>query len=69
MIADSLKSQVYPVRTKITATKQILTLHLFNTDESKLKYLLVEETLSQICSTGEDESKVITVDKCSTEED
>ena len=52
----------------MTATKQIPISHVCFTDESHLKYFLVNKTLSQICSTDEDESKCIIVDKCSTEE-
>ena len=63
MRADVLNSHVYPVK------KQILTSHICSTYESKLKEFPVEETLSQICSTDEDESKGIIVVKCYTEED
>ena len=55
MRADTLNSHVYPVRTKMTATKQILTSHVCSTDERKLKEFLVDRKLSQICSTDEDE--------------
>ena len=53
----------------MTATKHIPTLHVYSTDKSKEKELLVDKTLSYICSTNEDESKGIIVDGCSTEED
>ena len=69
MIADALNLYNYPVRTDMTATKQILTSHVFSTDKSKLKDFLVDETLSQICSTDKDESKGIIIDEFSTEED
>ena len=69
IIADVLNSHVYPVRTKMTATKQIPTLHVSSTDNRKLKEFLVDKTLSQICSTDEDESKGIIVNKRSTNED
>ena len=69
MRADALKLHVYPVRTEMTATKQIPILHVFSTYKSKLKEFLVDKTLSQICSMDEDESKGIIVDRCSTEED
>ena len=59
---DALNSHVYPVRTEITATKQILISHVFSTCESELKEFLGDKTLLQICSTDEDESKCITVD-------
>ena len=53
----------------MTVKKHIPTLHVFSTDKSKLKEFLVDETLSQICYTDEDESKGIIIDECSTEED
>ena len=38
-------------------------------DRSKLKEFLVNENISQTCSTDKDESKGIIIDECSTEED
>ena len=67
MRADVLNSHAYPVRTDMTATKQIKTLHVCSMDESKLKEFLVNETLSRSCSTDEGKSKGISFDKCSTE--
>ena len=67
MRSDALNLHVYPVRTEITAMKQILISHVVSTKEKKFKEFLVKEILSQICSTDEDESKGIIVDKCSTE--
>ena len=64
MIADVLKSHVYPVRTEITATKQILTSNVCSTDKSELKELLVDRTLSQICSMDKYESKGIIINEC-----
>ena len=69
MRSDVLNTCIYPVITELTATKQIPISHVCSTDESKLKEFLVDETLLQICSTDKDESKVIIVSKCSTEED
>ena len=69
MRSYALNFHVYPVRTEMTATEQILILHLCFTDKSELKEFLVDETLLQICSTDEDESKGIIVDECSTEKD
>ena len=66
---DALNSCVYPVRTEMNATKHIPTSHVYSADESKLKYFLVDKTLSQICSTYEDKSKGIIVNEFSTEED
>ena len=37
MRSDALNSNGYPVRTEMTATKQIPTLRIFSTDKSKLK--------------------------------
>ena len=64
MRADVLNLHIYPVRTELIATKQILTLHVCSTDKSKLKYFLVDETLSQICYMDRDESKGIIFNKC-----
>ena len=57
MSADALNLNGYPVRTEMTAP----TSHVFYTDESKLKEFLVNKTLSQSCSTDEEESKGIIV--------
>ena len=51
MKADDLKSNGYPVRTEITAKKQIPISHVCSMDESELKEFLVNENLPQICST------------------
>ena len=69
MIYDGLNSHVYPVRTEMIATKHIPTFHVCSTDERKLKYFLVNETLLHICSMDKDESKGSIVDEFSTEED
>ena len=55
---DALSSQVYPVRTEITA----LSSHVCSTDEDESKGIKVHKTLLQSCSTDESEL-------CSTEED
>ena len=44
--ADALNLQIYPVTTKMTATKQIPTSHVCSTDKSELKEFTVDETLS-----------------------
>ena len=62
---DTLNSHVYPVRTKMTAPSTLVC----SKDESELQEFLMNENLSQICSTDKDESKGIIVEKCSTEED
>ena len=42
MIDDSLNSYNYPVRTEMTDTKKIMTLHFCSTDKSELKEFLVD---------------------------
>ena len=66
MRADTLNLHVYPVRTKMNGTQQTPTSHVYSKDNSKLKEFLVDENLSQICYTDEDESESIIVDKCFT---
>ena len=61
MRADALNLHGYPVRMEMTVTKQIPTLHVCSTDESELKELPADKTLSQICYTDKDESKGIIV--------
>ena len=53
----------------MTATKQIPVSHICSMDESELKEFLVKETLLKIRSTDKDQSKGISVDRCSTDED
>ena len=62
---DAFNSYVYPVRTEMTAPSS----HIYSMEESELKKFLVNKTLSQSCSTDEDEPKGIIVDECSTEDD
>ena len=64
MRADALNSHIYPIRTEMTATKQIPILHVCSMDEIELKEFLVNETLLQICSTDKYESKVIIANNC-----
>ena len=66
--ADTFNSHMYPLRTEMTAKKQILISHVCSTDESKLKEFLVVKTLSQIYSTDKDKSKVFISNEHSTEE-
>ena len=42
---DCLNSHGYPLRTEMTATKQILSSHVYFTDESELKEFLVNKNL------------------------
>ena len=53
----------------MTGTKQIPTSHFYSKDKRELKEFLVEKTISQICYTDKDESKIIIVDEFSTKED
>ena len=62
MRADALNSHVYPIRTGENGTQQISTSQGYSKDESELKEFLVDENLSHICSTDEDESKSIIVE-------
>ena len=66
MIADAHNLDNYLVKTKMTATKQIPILHVCCKYEINLKEFIFDKNLSQIYSTDEDESKLILVDKCST---
>ena len=66
---DFLNSHIYPVRTEMTATKNIPILHVCYTSNSESKEFLVDKNLSHICSMEKYESKAIIVDECSTEED
>ena len=69
MRADALNLHIYPVRTKMTATKQIPISHVFSTDKIKLEAFLDDKTLSHFCYTDKDKSKGIIVDQRFTEED
>ena len=53
----------------MTITKHIPTSHAFSTGDSELKEFLVNENLSQICYTDEEELRGIIAEKFSTEED
>ena len=68
MTSDALNLHSYPVRTEMTSTKQIPTLHICSTYESELKEFPIDQTSLQICSTDEDEQKGIIVNKCSTKD-
>ena len=61
MISDALYSHIYPLRTKMTATKQIPISHVGSTDKSKLEEFPVDKALSKICSNDKDGSKGIIV--------
>ena len=70
MRADALKSNVYPVRTEMTA----LSLHFRSTDGDKSNGITAHKTLLQSCSTDRDKSKGIIVNEdlsqsCSNDED
>ena len=68
MRSDSLNSHVYPVKTKMTATKQIPTSHVCSMDKIELGEFLVDSTFSEICSMDKYESKGIIVEECAKEE-
>ena len=68
MRADDLNLHAYPVRTKMTGTKQIPVLHVCSKFMIKSENFLMDRTLSQICSTDEEESESIIVDESSKEE-
>ena len=64
-----LNSHVCPIITEMTAMKQIPASYVCSKEERRFKEFLVDESLSQICSTDEDGPKGIIVDECSAEED
>ena len=61
VIAYSLNLYGCPVRTGITATKQIPTSHVCSTDKIELKDFPFNETLLRSCSKDKDESKGIII--------
>ena len=67
--SDVLNLHVYPVRTEMTVTQKIPISHVYSNTESELKEFLVDGTILQICSTNENESKSIIIDKCFMKED
>ena len=69
MISDSLSSHVYPQRTKITATKPIMTSYVCSTDESKLKDFLVENNYRRFVPWMEMNQKASFSKKMSIKED
>ena len=68
MISDALDSHVYPIRTEMTGTKHFPISHIFSTYKSKSEEFLAEENLLQVCSTDEDESRIIIVNESSMED-
>ena len=68
MRADAINSYVYPVIMEMTGTKQIPRSHIVSTDQRKSEEFLVDKVLSQVYSTGEEESKSIIADESYTEE-
>ena len=59
MRSDALNSHVYPVGMEVNGTQYIPNSHVYSMDESELKEFIVNKTLSQICSTEEDESECV----------
>ena len=53
----------------MNGTHHIPISHVYYKDESELEEFIVDKNLSQICSTDEDESKGVIVEKYSTKED
>ena len=68
MRVDALNSHVYPVRTEMTGTKQIIISYVCYTEKSKQEEFLVDKTSPQIYSTDKDESKIIIFHEISMEE-
>ena len=56
MRPDARNLHIGPVRTEMTGTQQIPISHVCELDERKSKYFLVDENLSQVCSTDKGES-------------
>ena len=54
MRADALNLHVCPVRTEMTATKQIPTSHVCSLEESEVKEFPFDENVLQICSMDDD---------------
>ena len=67
MRADTLNSNIYPVRTEITVAQQILISHIFSADNRESEEFIGYKTLLQVYSTDEEESENIIVDESSTE--
>ena len=65
---DALNLYVYPVRTEMNVTQQILISHFYSKDDSESEEFLVDKSLSQVCSTDEDKLKIIIAGEISTEE-
>ena len=57
MRADALNLDNYPVMMEMTSEKHIPILNVCYMDNSKSKEFLVYKTLSQVCSTEEEEKK------------
>ena len=64
MRADVLNPHIYPVRTEIPTTEQILILRVCSTDKSGLKEFLVNETQSQIYSKERTNQKASLLTNC-----
>ena len=50
---DSSNSYFEPVRTEMTGTKQIPISRDFDSEDTKSKEILLDETISEMCSTDE----------------
>ena len=56
MISDAFNLHVDPVRPEMTDTQQILISHICDSNVIKSKQIIVDEKLSQVCSTDKSES-------------
>ena len=59
---------VEPVRTEITGTQQVQISHVCDSDESKSKGIIADETLLQVCSTDNSEPESVIADGSYTED-
>ena len=66
MKENALNSNIDPVRTKMTGTKNIPILHVCSEDDIKSKEFLVDINLSEVCSIDEGKLEIIIVDVSST---
>ena len=65
---DTLILYVDPIRTEMTGTQQIPSLHVCDQEESKSKEFLADESLVRVCYKDESESESIIAQGSSTDE-
>ena len=68
MRADVFNSHVDPVRTEFIGMQQIIILPVCDSYERKLKGILADEQLLQVCNTNESTLEIFIVDESSMEE-